>query len=159
MEKIIIAAMSLDSVIGNQNRIPWDIPEDRKHFMDLTLGHPVIMGRKTFDSIIDLPPHTPLKQRTNIVISKNPRLYDDVVFCTSLDNAFKVAQEFDDKAYIIGGGEIYKQALEMADKLELTVVKSHVMGDAYFPEVNWNEWEISKIEDHNRYSFLTYNRK
>lgn len=162
MEKIIIAAMSLENVIGNNNKIPWKIKEDMEHFRQLTIGHPVIMGRKTFDSILDSIKR-PLPKRTNIVVTRNQtRNYDDVFFCDSLNNAFKTADAFDHKqAYVIGGGEIYRQALGLVDKLELTIIKDHVQGDTYFPEVNWEEWEEIKIEEpiNGKYSFVTYKRK
>ncbi|MFZ1971155.1 MAG: dihydrofolate reductase [Candidatus Nanoarchaeia archaeon] len=165
MEKIIIAAMSLNNVIGDDGKIPWKIKEDMKHFRELTTGYPVIMGRSTYDSLGKALPH-----RENIVVTRsldsaiwNQR--GDAIFCGSIPLAFDLAKSFqvntNKKAYVIGGGQIYAQTLNLVDRLELTIVNKKVSGDTYFPDINWINWEKVRREDsvNGDYSFVTYKRK
>lgn len=126
---ILVAACNEDRVIGIENRLPWRLPADLKRFRALTRGQVVIMGRKTYESI-----GRPLPDRLNLVISRDPqRVYPGVTVVPSLEAA--LAQCADRaEVYVIGGGEIYRQALPLADRLEMTLVESRGSGDATFPD-------------------------
>lgn len=155
----IIAAASRNNVIGKDNKLPWRLPADLAHFKELTLGHTVILGRKTFESI-----GRPLPNRRNIVITRNKNFKPEgVEVVHSIEEALSLADD-DNEVFVIGGEEIYKQALPLVDKVYLTKVQAEVDGDAYFPELG-DEWkEVSKIEnkadEENEYDydFLEYIR-
>lgn len=154
----IIAAMSKNRVIGNNNSLIWKLPNDLKRFKDLTSGSPIIMGRKTYESI-----GKPLPNRRNIIISRNENLQiDDCEVVSSLDEALLLTNN---DCFIIGGGEIYKESIEIADKIYLTIVQKEFEGDTYFPEINKKNWtKIFKIENkadeknEYDYSFIDYER-
>lgn len=156
MEKIIIAAVSENGAIGKNGEIPWNIPEDMKHFKETTMGNPVIMGRKTYQSF---PKNVrPLPGRTNIVLTRsgfNPE-DESVKVANSLEEAYGIADEISDKAFIIGGSTVYKKALKDADKMILTEVHREVNGDTFFPDWNEESWTETDREDHNGFSFVTY---
>ena len=145
----LIAALARNRVIGRGNALPWHLPADLKRFKSLTLGHPVIMGRKTFDSIVALL-GKPLPGRENIVISRSAGGHQPVQwpeaqvrFAASLDDALRGITA--DEAFVIGGAEIYSLALPSADRLHLTEVLADVEGDAFFPTYVPGEWrEISR---------------
>lgn len=140
----LIAAMSENRVIGRDNRLLWRIFEDLKRFKNLTSGHPVIMGRKTYESIGKLLPN-----RTNIIITRDPNYsVEGAVIAHSLEEALQQAQgaEGCDEIFIIGGGQIYSQAIGMADKLYITVVHTSSTGDAYFPDYSEFKKVISQKE-------------
>ena len=135
----LIVAMTKDRVIGVNNTLPWQIPEDLKRFKKLTLGHSIVMGRKTFESI-----GRPLPGRQNIVITRNQDyLMPGVEVAHSLDEALNLA----DKAkeiFVIGGGEIFSQALPQANKLYVTWIHKDIKGDAYFPNFDTNLFHAEK---------------
>ena len=134
---LIVAIQSKDRGIGSQNGLLFRISDDLKRFKSLTTGHPIIMGRKTFESIGKALPN-----RTNIVVSRNTDLkIEDVIFCTSLEQALSKAKEIDENIFVIGGGEIFEQALPIADKIEMTLVESDVPADVFFPDYS----EFSKV--------------
>lgn len=139
---ILIAAASENNVIGNKGRIPWDLPDDVKHFRSLTEGHPIIMGRKTFESL-----GRPLSNRRNIVITRQNVLFKGCEIVHSLEEALKQCQG-ESEVYIIGGGEIYHEALSKADRIELTRVHTQIDGDAFFPEIDDSYWRLMKEEPH-----------
>lgn len=159
MEKIIIAAVSENNVIGNQGEIPWDIPEDMKHFRKKTTGNAVIMGRKTFES---LPENfRPLPDRKNIVLTRSgledkPR---EVVEASSLGEAWKAAEGYSDKAFIIGGESVYREGMTEADRLVITRVHEEYEGDTFFPEIDTENWEESERDEREGFSFLEYVRR
>jgi len=127
----LVVAMTENRVIGIENRLPWHIPEDLKRFKKITSGHPIIMGRKTFESI-----GRPLPNRTNIVITRNKDYRaEGVVSCFSLEEAIEWAGRAPGagEIFVIGGGEIFKQALPKADRIYLTIVEWPFEGDAFFP--------------------------
>ncbi|MBI4411764.1 MAG: dihydrofolate reductase [Deltaproteobacteria bacterium] len=125
----IIVAMSKNGVIGKDNKIPWHLSEDLKRFKKITMGHPIVMGRKTFESI-----GKPLPGRENIVITHNPKFCaDGVRVVHGLDQAMK-GYKLDEEIFVIGGAEIYKSALPLADKVYLTRIEKEFEGDAFFPE-------------------------
>ncbi len=141
MKLAAIVAMTPDRVIGAENQIPWYLPGDLRHFKKVTLGHPVIMGRKCFESI-----GRPLPKRTNIVLSRNPFfIATGILRATSPDQALEQATRAaeasgKDTIFIIGGAEIYKLFWEQLDLLYLTVVHTKVKGDVFFPEVRPQDW-------------------
>ena len=141
----IIVAVAENGIIGNGGQMPWHISEDLKRFKRITSGHPVVMGRKTFESIGSRP----LPNRTNIVVSRNTALTvpEGVVLVESLD----VLERFgaaDEEVFIIGGGEIYRQAMPMADKLYLTRIAARPEGDTRFPEIDPDTWRMVWHEAH-----------
>ena len=159
MKKIsIIVAMSDNYVIGLKNKLPWHISADLKNFKNITLGNPIIMGRKTYDSI-----GKPLKDRDNIVISRDNSLkIDGVEVVDSLEKAIFMTAEAP-VTFIIGGEQIYQIALPIATHMYVTKVEGNIEGDAYFPDYNQQEWrEVGRedliTEDNLNFSFLKYQR-
>lgn len=145
----IIVAMSTNRVIGIDNELPWHLPEDLKHFKQKTLGKPVVMGRKTFESI-----GRPLPERKNIVITRDAAWSaEGVEVVNSVDDAITIASqhalaESVSEVMLIGGAMIYEQVLPLVSKLYITEVKSIIEGDAYFPEVDLKQWLESHRESH-----------
>jgi len=124
-----IAAMSLNRVIGNKNNIPWHLPEDFKWFKKTTMGHVLLMGRKTFNSI-----GRPLPGRDTVVLTRNPESIIGIPTFNSIE-AFEQADEFQNrKVFVCGGAEIYRQTLEKCSDLFLTLVKQKIEGDTFFPD-------------------------
>ena len=150
----IIVAASENNVIGRDGGLPWHLPEDLKRFKKLTLGHVVVMGNKTWESIPEK--YRPLPGRKNIVLAReeNYVVPDNVQHFSSLDTALDTYK--DETVFIIGGGEIYRQTLDRADKVYLTRVHKKIDGDVFFPEIDLNIWKEIEREDHPEYSFLTY---
>ncbi|MCK3658492.1 dihydrofolate reductase [Pasteurellaceae bacterium Pebbles2] len=132
----LIVAATQNWVIGKDNQMPWHLPADLAWFRQNTQGKPVIMGRKTFESI-----GRPLPKRTNIVLSRSPFEFDGVIWKNTLESAVDFVKDFDE-IMLIGGGELFKQYLPKADKLYLTQIQTELDGDTFFPEINWNEWQI-----------------
>ena len=159
----IIVAAGEDNAIGKDNSLIWHLSDDLKHFKSLTSGHHIIMGRKTFESF-----PKPLPNRTHIVITRQQDYIvpSGVIVVNSLEDAIDAAR-FDKQPFIIGGGEIYKQAMPLADKLEITRVHSTFENaDTFFPEIDKNNWqEVSRIthdadDKHaHAFSFITYLKK
>ncbi|OIQ21823.1 MAG: diacylglycerol kinase [Flavobacterium sp. MedPE-SWcel] len=141
----LIAAAAENNALGKDNKMVWHLPDDFKHFKKLTTGHAIIMGRKTLESM-----NGPLPKRTNIVITRQKDYtYDGCTIVHSLDEALAVCNN-DDEVFIIGGGEIYKQAIDKADKIELTRVHTTTDADAYFPEIDTIKWQLTKEEYHSK---------
>lgn len=153
--------MGKDRELGAKNALLWHLPDDLKRFKAITSGHAIIMGRKTFEAI-----GKPLPQRKNIVITRQPDYKaEGCVVVSSLEAALKTAGE-DSEVFIIGGGEIYKLALPVANKMYLTFVDANVPADTFFPKFNENEWRLVREEPHMKdekhpYSFVfkLYERK
>ena len=160
-ELTIIAAASTNNVIGFDNKLIWNIPKDLKRFKELTQGHSVIMGRKTFES---LP--SPLPNRRNIVVTRNKDYSPEgIEVFSSIEDAIDVCKN-DSQPFIIGGGEIYSQTINFVDKIELTRVYKDYQGDAFFPNIPLDKFElvnelVNYLDDDSstKYSFLTYIRK
>ena len=159
----LIVAASENNAIGKGNAMLWHLPEDLKFFKNTTWGMPVIMGRKTFEAV-----GKPLPGRTNIIVTSNSSWQvEDTITTTSIEDAIKVANETNAKEiFITGGGEIYKQTLPIADKVYLTRVHTTIDGDAFFPEMDINTWEIVfekhvKADEKNKFdmTFQTWKRK
>ena len=156
----LIAAASENNIIGKDNKLIWRLSDDLKHFKELTKGHFVIMGRKTFESMPKALPN-----RTNVIITrKTDYKAENAIVVNSLEKALKVA-ESDNQPFVIGGGEIYKLSMEIADRIELTRVHTSIEGDTSFPEINLEKWQEVKNEkrlknEKNEYdfSFLRYDK-
>jgi len=156
-EIVIVAAIARNRVIGKDNRLLWNIPADMAHFKALTAGHTVIMGRKTWES---LPPRfRPLPGRRNIVISRQEDYAaPGAELADSLENALKLTSTTA-VVFIIGGEQIYGQAMPLADRLEITEVDLEPEGDAWFPEIAAVDWEkVAKTEGAG-FAFVTYRRR
>lgn len=132
----IVVAMGLKNEIGAGNQLLWNLPKDLKHFKEITSGHPIIMGRKTFESI-----GKPLPNRTNIVISRrNDWFQEGILIVGSIKEALKFAKKIDENVFIIGGGDIYKQTLDATDVLEVTRVNAEFKADVFFPGIDPKIW-------------------
>ncbi len=139
----LVVAMDLRGVIGRAGGLPWRLPDDLKRFKALTLGKTVIMGRKTFESI-----GRPLPQRRNIVVTRDPRFAaPGIEVAASLEAALALCRQ-EPEVMVIGGAEIYRAALSLANKIELTRVEAEVDGDVYFPALDPAEWRESAREQH-----------
>lgn len=153
MTKIsIISAIAQNRAIGKNNKLLWHIPEDFERFKSLTTNHPVIMGRTTFESI-----GKPLPKRANIIVTRDKNYQaKNCIVTNSLEEAIKLAKSKDKKEiFIIGGGQIYEQAIKFADKLYLTVVEGNYEADTFFPDYSRFKNVLSKIEVQNKqYKFI-----
>lgn len=145
MKVSLIAALSKNLVIGNEGKIPWHLPEDLKRFRAITLGKPVIMGRKTYESIGRLLPGRP-----NIILTRTPDYrVEGAYVVASLEEGLKIAENLSaEEVFVIGGGEIYRLAMPIADRLYLTYVNQTYEGDSTFPEWNPTDFQIEAQEDH-----------
>lgn len=154
----IIAAVAKNNVIGKKNDLPWYLPEDLKRFKELTTGHTVIMGRRTYESIITRL-GKPLPNRKNIVITRNSNYQapEGVVVVQSFNEALAAAG--DDDAFIIGGEQIFKDAICKADTMYLTEIHRDYDGDVYFPEMFYDKWNRGVELDTPEYAFVIYRRK
>ncbi len=157
----IIAALGRNRVIGKDNDLPWKLPADIKHFRALTLNKPIIMGRKTFESI-----GKPLPERTNVILTTD-RNYKagGCIVVHSIDEALRAARDAKE-VMVIGGSSIYQQFIFHADKMYLTFIDDDFVGDVFFPRYNESEWVVVKKEEHEpdeenpyRYSFVTLVRR
>lgn len=158
-----IVAMARNRVIGAGNKLLWHIPEDFKHFKRTTLGKPVIMGRRTYESI-----GKPLPGRANIVISRNPESVSGDVFAVAtlgaaIDRARKIASSDKvDEIFIIGGGQIYEESLPVTDRIYLTLIARDYEGDTFFPALNMQDWNKTILQTATEplpYEIAVLNRK
>ncbi len=157
----IIVAMAKNRTIGVNNTLPWRCPEDLKRFKALTMGHHMIMGRKTYDSI-----GKPLPGRTTVVVTRDKNLkLEGCLIAFSLPDAIVVCAK-DSQTFIVGGADIYSQSLEFAKTLYITEIQQEVAGDAYFPEFDTSKWLETARESRSQesptplnYHFVTYRRK
>ncbi len=156
-----MVAMGLQNEIGAGNQLLWHLPKDLKHFKELTTGHPIIMGRNTYESI-----GKPLPNRTNIVVSsKKDWFQEGILIVGSLKEAIKFGKKIDEHICIIGGGKIYEQSIDLADELQVTLVKGTWEADTFFPKIEEKIWEkteeicFEKDEDNAYdYCFQTFKR-
>ena len=164
MKVALIVAVSQNNVIGRDNQLPWHLPEDLQYFKSITMGKPILMGRKTYDSI-----GRPLPGRTNIVITRDPNwTAEGVEVVNSLEAAMTAGAEAcnaaeSDEIMVIGGAQIYRDCLPMADKLYLTKVDADIQGDAFFPDIDSNQWQKTSektpaVVDKHPYRFLILER-
>jgi dihydrofolate reductase len=161
-EFALIAAVSENNVIGYKGNIPWNVPEDLKRFKELTSGHPVIMGRKTYESILSRLGH-PLSNRWNIVISRDKHFRSMGItgVVGSVEEALDLAGTKPNLPYVIGGEQIYNQTINLPDarKIELTRVKGIYHGDSFFPRIDSSRWVLSSQVNLESCSFQTYVRR
>ena len=158
----IVVAMGLDNGIGADNQLLWHLPKDLKHFKEMTTDHPIIMGRKTYESIGKALPN-----RTNIVVSRKKDWFEEgILIVGSVKEAVKFAKKIDEQVFIIGGGNIYEQTLDLTDKLEVTLVQTNLKADTFFPKIDpkiWHKTEevCHEKDDKNEFDFCfqTYERK
>ncbi len=163
MKISLVVAAATNNVIGQGNKLLWCLPNDMKYFKNVTWGMPVIMGRKTFDSL-----GKALSGRKNIIITRQPEWKaENTVVVSSLEEAISVAKKADAREImIIGGGEIFKMVFEKADRIYITRIKANPEGDTYFPVIDAAEWRLVSHDDHLAdennefdYSFEVWERK
>jgi dihydrofolate reductase len=158
----LVVAMGMNREIGVDNQLPWNLPKDLKHFKEITSGHPVIMGRKTYESI-----GKSLPNRTNIVVSRKTDWFEEgILIVGSLKEAIKFAKKIDECIFIIGGGNIFEQTMDIADKLEVTEVKTNITADTFFPEIDEKIWKKTNEIHHEKdeknnfdFCFQTFEKK
>lgn len=156
----IIAAMDRNHLIGNKNQLPWHLPADFTHFKTVTMGKPIIMGRKTFESI-----GKPLPGRTNIVLSRNPDMnFEGTICVNSFEDALAAVTD-EDEVMVIGGSAIYKMLLPQIDRMYITYVDAEFEGDAWFPEFDKSQWlekdsVLRQADEKNAYDcrFVTFEK-
>ncbi|MFN3402827.1 MAG: dihydrofolate reductase [Cytophagaceae bacterium] len=162
MKVSIIVAESENHVIGKDNQLPWHLPADLKHFKNLTMGHHIIMGRKTYESI-----GKPLPGRTSVIVTRNKDYkVEGCITVHSIKEAIEVASKAgDDEAFIIGGAELINSSENFADKLYLTIIHQQFEGDVFL-NINFDNWKLEKNESHSKdeknpynYSFLLYHKR
>ncbi len=152
---VMVAAVAENGVIGKDGDIPWSLPEDLKHFRATTKGNTVVMGRSTYESI-----GHPLPYRTNIVVTRNRDWTADHVFVAhSIEDAIAQAQAYDGDVMVIGGAQIYAQAMPHADVQVLTEVHQSPEGDTHYPDFDRSEWVETSREAHDGYDFVWLERR
>jgi dihydrofolate reductase len=162
----MIAAVSKNRVIGKDNDLPWKLPDDMKFFMETTKGHHAIMGRKNYESI----PHKfkPLPNRTNIVVTRQKNFNaPGCIVVDSVEKGLTIARQSQEtEAFIIGGAEIYKVGLPLADRLYLTEINAEIQGDTFFPEYDKTQWREASRKHHDKderhvydFDFVVYDKK
>lgn len=158
-----IWAMDDNQVIGKDNELPWHLPEDLKFFKRVTMGHPIVMGRKTFESI-----GRPLPGRENIIITRNPSYHSEscIVFYDLQEFLNYCNKNFDEEFFVIGGAEVFKQLLPNAERLYITRIHEQFEGDTFFPSLNLDEWKLVSqekgIKDEKNpydYEFFIYDKQ
>ncbi len=153
----LIVATASNRVIGNKGHIPWKIPGEQKMFKKITMGHTVIMGRKTYESI-----GRPLPGRNNIVVTRQPNyLAPGCAIVHDLDSAFKACPPDESEAFVIGGGHLYEETIAGADRIYLTLIPKEIRGDTYFPEFSEADFEIIEsgfFDGIEPYHFYIYER-
>lgn len=168
---VLVAAYDENRCIGKDNKIPWCIKEDMKHFRKLTIGHVIIMGRNTFES---LPNGKPLEKRMNLIVTKNcidfrakqhgKQINHQFICSHSLEDAISIAEQMNDVAkkeqvvFIIGGGQVYKYALEnnLVNKMIISKVHGTYNGNVFFPEFDEDKWESKVVSQHERFDVIEY---
>lgn len=156
MPVTIVAAVARNGVIGVDGGLPWNLPDDLRRFKELTLGHVLVMGRKTYESI-----GRPLPGRTTVVVSRNPDWRpgrSDVLVAGGVPEALEAAAAVDDEVFVVGGAEVYAGTLPLADRLELTFVDAEPEGDTTFPAVDWGAWRELRREPGDGVSYVTFER-
>ena len=156
----IIVAIAQNGTIGDKNALLWHIKEDMRFFRTTTSGHPVIMGRKTFESLGSKP----LPKRTNIVITRAEREFEGALTAHSLEEAIRMAGD-DEEIFVMGGAQIYREALPVVDRMYITHVGRDYEGDTVFPEIDYSKWKLVDVVRHERgeeyeypFEFRTYDR-
>ncbi len=158
MKKTIIVAVSENNVIGKDGKIPWHSKAELRHFKETTMGYPIIMGRKTFESIGKVLPG-----RLNIVLSRNKfpeKEVEGLKFFSSLEDALEFCEsEGYQKAFIIGGESVYRKALPITDEIVMTRMKLNINGDTFFPPIDFNDWILKSKKEQEEFDIEVYERK
>jgi dihydrofolate reductase len=152
----IVAAVARNGVIGVGGGLPWHLPDDLRRFKELTLGHVLVMGRKTYESI-----GRPLPGRTTVVVTRTAGWdagAEGVQVARSVPAAIDDGTAIDPDVFVVGGAEVYAAALPLADRLELTLVDAEPVGDVRFPDVDWHEWRELRREEAEGAAYVTYER-
>jgi dihydrofolate reductase len=152
----LVAAVARNGVIGVDGGLPWRLPDDLRRFKELTTGHVLVMGRRTYESI-----GRPLPGRTTVVVTRTPGWGADVegvLVAAGVPDALAAAAAIDDEVFVVGGARVYADALPLADRLELTHVDAEPAGDTLFPEVDWSEWREVRREEGDGVAYVTYER-
>jgi dihydrofolate reductase len=162
MTVTLVAAIAANGVIGREGGLPWRLPADLRHFRQLTLGHVLVMGRRTYESI-----GHPLPGRTTVVVSRRltsvPEPTGDsppaaIFTADSVEAAVALALEIDDEVFVVGGAQVYAAALDMADRMVITMVDARPVGDILFPDVDWTRWRETDRQLSDGLAFVTYER-
>ncbi len=155
MTVTVVAAVAANGVIGRDGALPWHLPEDLRHFKRLTKGHVLVMGRRTFDSI-----GRPLPDRTTIVATRQPAWSaDGVLTAGGVPEALARAAEIDEEVFVVGGFEIFREAMPVADRMVITAVDARPDGDTVFPPVDWAGWREVGRDPHEGFEIVTYERR
>ncbi len=154
MELILISAMTTDRVIGRNNALPWSIPEEDQSFLAHVRGHPVIMGRTSYEIF-----GPDLKESKLFVVSRTIGKMSGASVCSDIDSAVKRAGQYDDRVFSAGGASIYRQTMPMADAMVLSFIKKDYQGDTYFPEFDVNDWALESSVDHEEFELRIYRRQ
>ena len=156
----IVVAIAENNAIGKNNQLLWYLPADLKHFKNITTGHTVIMGRKTYESV-----GKPLPNRRNIIITRQDITIEGCEVVKSIEDALALCAD-EDEVFIVGGAEIYRQSMHLTNRIYLTVVHQKFDADSFFPEIHYDEWLETEQEDHEPdeknklpYSFITLERR
>jgi len=151
----LVAAVAANGVIGKDGTLPWHLPGDLRHFKRLTKGHVLVMGRRTFDSI-----GRPLPERTTIVVTRRPEWHaDGVLTAAGVPEALAHAAQIDEKVFVAGGQEIFRDALPLADRMVISKVDARPDGDTVFPPVDWAAWQEVSREPMEGFEVVTYERR
>jgi dihydrofolate reductase len=150
---IIIGAMATNRVIGNGDRMPWDVPEEYAHFLQIIKGQTIIIGRRSYEIFGGT-----LTSANNIVVSKSGDHTAGAIVVPSIPDAMRVAESFNGAFFSAGGASIYAQTISLANTMYLSYIKGQFIGDAYFPEFSEQEWAVDRREDRSRFEFVVYRR-
>jgi dihydrofolate reductase len=153
----IVAAVARNGVIGVDGGLPWRLPDDLRRFKALTLGHVLVMGRKTYESI-----GHPLPGRATVVVTRSGQWEPgsaEVRVAAGVPEAIAVATAIDDEVFVVGGAQVYAAALPLTDRLELTLVDAEPEGDTAFPDVDWEDWLELRREEGDGVAYVTYERR
>lgn len=154
MTVTLVAAVGANGVIGRNGGLPWRLPEDMAHFKALTLGHVLVMGRRTYDSI-----GRPLPGRTTVVLTADADWRaGGVLKAGDITEALALARSVDDQVFVVGGARLYEAALPHADRLVITHVEAEPAGDTWFPAVDWSQWQEVRRESYAGFAIVTYER-
>lgn len=158
MEKIIMVAVAENGVIGKDGKMPWHSKEELQYFKKTTLNHPVLMGRKTLESM-----GKPLKGRLNIILSQKPELmekYEDIIVFGNIEDAFEYCENKNfEKLFVLGGEEVYRQTMDQCDTMLISRMKFEAGGDTFFPEIDETVWKIESISKYNDFDVYRYKKR
>jgi dihydrofolate reductase len=150
---IIVGAMALNRVIGKGNGLPWDVPEEYEHFLQLIEGKTIIIGRRSYEIFGD-----DLSSAHNVVVSRSVTAMPGAVVVATIADAMRVAATFGGTFFSAGGATIYEQTIPLADTMYLSYIQGHFDGDTYFPAFAEHEWTVERRDDHPRFEFVVYRR-